>query len=111
VNAPIINKLPIPKWGEYNIERAACLAAELVRRGGISTIPGGKPLPESEHLSNLEKRELRARIEGIVADGFDLDEELYGTILDDFSSNACPQEFAIRIKEIVSSASDEVIKS
>ncbi len=103
VSSPVINNLPIPEWEEDEVQRVGKLAAELIRRGGLQTLPGGYSVPVGGNASTLEEHEIRTRIEKIVADGFSLREEHYDTVLADFSSNACPDDLALKIKQSVSS--------
>jgi hypothetical protein len=111
VSSPVINNLPIPEWGDQEIQSVGHIASELVRRGGTTTLPGGAPIPTVDALVNVERREILARIEGLVARGFELEKEHYDTILADFSSRACPRKLASRIDEVVSSAHVESITS
>jgi hypothetical protein len=103
VSSPVINNLPIPEWEEDEVQRVGKLAAELIRRGGLQTLPGGYSVPVGGNASTLEEHEIRTRIEKIVADGFSLREEHYDTGLVAFSSNACPDDLALKIKQSVSS--------
>ncbi|WP_276247552.1 hypothetical protein [Haladaptatus sp. YSMS36] len=99
VTAPVINNLPIPKWDDDQIADAAEIAAELTRRGGVKTIPGGHDVDQYAGRKDDDEIELRARIEHLVADGFNLDSTHLETVLNDFSDKACPKALSDAIGE------------
>lgn len=101
VNAPMIDSLPLPDWNSEEIDHAANLSAELVRRNGTDVLPGGKQVPRDTGVEDLENIEIRARIESIVAKGFDLDSDNIDTVLSDFSEKACTEELRKQIRELV----------
>jgi hypothetical protein len=92
VTAPVINNLPIPDWDSDQLEHVADIAAELTRRGGIETLPGGHQIESSDELVRESQSELIADIEVSVADGFDLSRTDLEVVLGDFSEKACPAE-------------------
>jgi len=97
VTSPAINNLPIPEWDDEQINRAANLAAELTRRGGIETLPGGRTLPDETGYDTTEREEIRAQIESVVAKGFELNRDELVTVLRDFSKKACSGDLRERI--------------
>ncbi|WP_331232220.1 Eco57I restriction-modification methylase domain-containing protein [Natronorarus salvus] len=99
VMAPVINNLPIPDWTDVQIAEAAEIAAEITRRGGIETIPGGHEVEQFSGYEYEDENTLRARIERLVADGFDLSGTHIETVLDDFSDKACPVALTEAIDE------------
>ena len=101
VNAPMIDSLPLPDWDTEEINHAAKLSAELVRRNGTEVLPGGKEIPSDTGVENVDNEEIRARIESVVARGFGLDEEDIDTVLSDFSQKACSDDFRDQIRELV----------
>jgi hypothetical protein len=111
VTAPSINNLPIPDWDEDQRERAADLAAELTRRGGIETLPGGRTVPQDTGCGELDRDEIRARIESVVTDGFGIRSSEMETILQDFSDKACPSELEERITALVAESNTEPVGS
>jgi len=102
MNAPMINNLPIPDWGDNEIKEAAEMAAELTRRGGTETLPGGRPVPSKTDYNSVNEEEIRARIEALVAKGYDLDQEEVNTVLSDFTENAASENLRSRIQKLVS---------
>ena len=107
VNAPMINNLPIPDWGDEEISQAADFAAELTRRGGTEMLPGGRPVPTNTNLEEVDRDEIRARIESLVAKGFDIERDEMNTILRDFSDKAASDSLRSRIRELVESSPEE----
>lgn len=101
VNAPMIDSLPLPDWDTEEINHAAKLSAELVRRNGTEVLPGGKEIPSNTGVENVDSEEIRSRIESVVARGFGLDEDNIDTVLSDFSQKACSEDFRDRIRELV----------
>lgn len=101
VTAPAINNLPIPDWNEDQINRAACLASELTRRGGIDILPGGKEIPTDTDLIQADRDEILAQIEEIVAQGFELQWDALKTVLSDFSQRACSDDLRSMIRKRV----------
>ena len=97
VTAPVINNIPIPDWDSDQIDRVADIAAELSRRGGIGTLPGGHQIQSSDEHLGQSHHELIADIEVSVADGFDLSRADLEVVLDDFSEKACSAEFRVEI--------------
>jgi hypothetical protein len=105
----MINNLPIPDWGESEIEQAAEMAAELTQRGGTETLPGGRPVPSDTNYNSADEEEIRARIESLVAKGYDLEREELDTVLSDFTENAASENLRDRIRELASSNSTEAV--
>ena len=97
VTAPAINNLPIPDWGQGQIEHVADIVAELNRRGGIEMLPGGHSMVSNEELHGASHSELVADIEVVVADGFGLSRADLDGVLDDFSEKACPADMRHKI--------------
>jgi hypothetical protein len=100
VTSPAINNLPIPEWDDEEIHRAGALAAELIRRGGIQSLPGGHIVPEDTGHGDIDRDEIQARIESIVSKGFDLEREELNTVLSDFSTRAASDDLRDRIREL-----------
>jgi len=110
VTSPAINNLPIPDWSQKQIEQVAALAGELTHRRGIKTLPGGDQVPRHEEDRSIDDNEIIARIESIVADGFDLGQDELDTVLSDFSDKAASSDLRNRIQELFSSdTSDPVL--
>ncbi len=101
VTAPVINNIPIPKWEENQIQQVAHLAGELTRRNGIETLPGGIPVPTGKSTGELEEMEIIARIEALVAKGYELEPEELDTVLSDFTTKAASNDLRDRIQEMV----------
>jgi len=108
VTSPAINNLPIPEWDDEQINRAANLAAELTRRGGTETLPGGRPVPSDTGYNSTDRDEIRAQIESVVAKGFELKREQLDTVLRDFSKKACSDELRERIRTLAEDNSTDV---
>jgi hypothetical protein len=109
MTAPVLNNLPLPNWESEGIKNVAELAAELSRRGGVESIPGGTEIDLDESYRDLDRDEIRARIESYVAKGYDLEREELDTVLSDFSTKAASQELRDRIQELVASDSEEIV--
>jgi hypothetical protein len=109
VTAPVINNLPIPEWDSEEIQQVAELAGELTRRNGIETLPGGQTVPTSDSAESLDNDEIRARIESLVAKGYDLEREELDTVLSDFSMKAASQGLRERIQELAADNSAESV--
>jgi hypothetical protein len=101
VTSPSINNLPIPEWDDNQISEAADLAAELTRRGGTEILPGGRSVPVDTGHQETDRDEIVARIEQLVAEGFEVGDGEIETILNDFSNKACSGSLRTRIKELV----------
>ena len=102
VTAPIINNLPIPEWTEEQIEQASKLALEMTSREGIEVAAGNRQVESVGELSDNSEIEIRAKIERLVADGFDLQKGHVDTLLNDFSDEACPSDMRDEILSEVS---------
>jgi hypothetical protein len=107
VTSPAINNLPIPEWNGEQISRAANLAAELTRRGGIDTLPGGRTVPSDTGYDDADRDEIIAQIESVVAKGFELKREELDTVLRDFSKKACSDDLRDRIRTLVESGTSD----
>lgn len=101
VTAPVINNIPIPEWDEDQIQQVANLAGELTKRNGINTLPGGNPVPTGRDTDELEEMEIIARIEALVAKGYDIEREELDTVLSDFTTKAASNDLRDRIQELV----------
>jgi hypothetical protein len=109
MTAPVLNNLPLPDWGPEEIQNVAELAAELSRRGGVESLPGGAAIDLGESYSDSNRDEIRARIESFVAKGYDLEREELDTVLSDFSTKAASQELRERIQELAAGDSVEAV--
>jgi hypothetical protein len=109
VTSPSINNLPIPNWKDSQITHAADLAAELTHRGGTETLPGGRQVPEETEWKDADRDEIRAQIESIVAEGFELRRNELDTILSDFTTKACSDSLRERIRELVEDHPSETV--
>ncbi len=107
MTAPVLNNLPLPDWDENDIERVAGLAAELSRREGVQSLPGGAELTTGSSHQDEERSEIRAQIESMVAKGYDLEREELDTVLSDFSTKAASEELRNRIRELAVSDTSE----
>jgi hypothetical protein len=105
----MINNLPIPDWNETEVEQAAEMAAELTRRGGTETLPGGRPVPSETGYTSADEEEIRAQIEALVAKGYGLNRDELDTVLSDFTENAASEHLRKRIQELVTSDSEEAV--
>ena len=94
MNSPMTNNLPIPDWDDSQISRAADLAAELTRRGGI--------------YSSVDEDEIRAKIESLVTKGFELKRDELDTVLRDFTKKACSDDLRDRIRELAEAGTSDV---
>jgi hypothetical protein len=108
MNSPMTNNLPIPDWDDSQISRAADLAAELTRRGGIDSLPGGHPVPSNTGYSSVDEDEIRAKIESLVTKGFELKRDELDTVLRDFSKKACSDDLRDRIRELAEAGTSDV---
>jgi len=97
VTAPIINNLPIPEWNEEQIKQASKLAIEMTSREGIEVAAGNRQIESVEELTDDTEVDIRAKIEGLVADGFNLQRDHVDTLLDDFSEDGCPSDMRDKI--------------
>lgn len=102
ITAPIINNFPIPDWDDDQIQQSAKLAAELTGREDIEVITGNRRVEADEELAEKSEAEIRAQIEGLVAQGYGLEKDHVDTLLNDFSHDACPAELRKKILEQVS---------
>jgi hypothetical protein len=107
VTSPAINNLPIPDWDAEQIGRAANLAAELTRRGGTTMLPGGRSVPADTGYDSIDRDEIIARVESLVAKGFELKRDELDTVLRDFSKKACSDDLRERIRELVDGGATE----
>lgn len=94
---PVLSNLPLPRWDEEQIARAARLAAELLRRGGTSTIAGDRILPATGDIMGLSRTELLVEIERLATAGFGLGQGHLRAILTDFSVEGCPPDLRIQL--------------
>jgi hypothetical protein len=108
MNSPMTNNLPIPDWDDRQISRAADLAAELTRRGGIDSLPGGQAVPSNTGHSSADEDEIRAKIESLVTKGFDLKRDELDTVLRDFTTKACSDDLRDRIRELAEAGTSDV---
>jgi hypothetical protein len=102
VNAPMTNNLPLPDWTDDGITEAAMAAAELTRRGGIETLPGGRDVPSDTGFEDDSESEIRRRIEALTASGFGLGRREIETVLSDFTEEACSDALREEIEGVVS---------
>lgn len=102
ITAPIINNLPIPNWDDDQIQQSAKLAAELTGREDIEIVAGNRQVETDEELAEKSEAEIRAQIEGLVAQGYGLEKDHVDTLLNDFSDDACPADLRKKILEQVS---------
>lgn len=100
MTAPVINNIPLPDWSSKEIDEVARLSAELSRREDVQTLPGGVEIEVDTQHEDLDTSEIRAGIESIVLNGFELGSKGISTILNDFNSKACPNSLRSRITEL-----------
>jgi len=108
MNSPMTNNLPIPDWDDRQISRAADLAAELTRRGGIDSLPGGQTVPSNTGHSSADEDEIRAKIESLVTKGFELKRDELDTVLRDFTKKACSNDLRDRIRKLAEADTSDV---
>jgi len=107
VNSPMVNHVPLPEWSDDQVSRVADLSAELIRRGGTETLPGGRDIPSNTGHGATDRDEIRAQIESIVAKGFELERDELGTILHDFSKKACSRDLRERILSLAEDSTSD----
>jgi hypothetical protein len=106
ITQPVLMQLPLPDWDERDRALVAALTTSLVARSGVERLPGGVHLESPRDLDDLSELELQARIEARVASGFGLTMGLWRSALEDFSEDACPDEF---VKELARVSPDREI--
>lgn len=89
VTAPVVNNVRLPDWSAEQIQRAADLAAVLLRNRGQSTLAADRVLPEAVVDDPVAAR---VELEALAAAGFGLSADQMRTLLSDFSDGAaaCP---------------------
>lgn len=89
VTAPVINNLPIPKFGEHEIKQVADCVALLLARAGYTLLAGGIDVSaraESSDFAPETSDSLLAEIEAMVAYGHGLTCEDLAVVRGDFSA-------------------------
>lgn len=89
---PVLSNLPLPSWDDEQIEEAAAVAAELLRRGGTSSMSGDRELLVVTSLADVASTDLLVSIERLALAGFALGSEELQAILSDFSDTGCSPE-------------------
>jgi len=100
VGARIINDLRLPDWSESDRTTAAAIASELVRRGGITHVPGPRSLPgDSTDWSSLTDQDLRSQLDVLAMCGFQLSAAHAQTMFDDFkdTNESVPADYRDRL--------------
>lgn len=97
VTAPVVNNVRLPDWSAEQVERAAELAAVLLREHGQSTLAADRVLPAAV----VDPVAARVELEALAAAGFGLGAEQMRTLLSDFSDGAaaCPGPLRAAILE------------
>ncbi|BBY96386.1 hypothetical protein MGALJ_60550 (plasmid) [Mycobacterium gallinarum] len=97
VTAPVVNNVRLPDWSAEQIERAAELAAALLREQGQDTLAADRVLPTTEG----DPVAARVELEALAAAGFGLQTDQMRTLLSDFSDGAaaCPAPLRTAILE------------
>lgn len=98
VTAPVVNNVRLPDWSDDQVQRAADLAAVLLRARGQATLAADRVLPEAV-LD--DPGEARIELEALAARGFGLEAAQMHTLLSDFSDGAaaCPDSLRTAILE------------
>lgn len=99
ITAPVVNNVRLPDWSPQQVERAAELAAVLLRERGQTTLAGDRVLPAAE----IDPTEARVELEALAAAGFSLGVDQMCTLLSDFSDGAaaCPASLRTAILEAI----------
>jgi hypothetical protein len=116
ITAPIIEGVPLVRLSPQKRREVAERVAELLMRGGVRFLPGGRPIdllvlrdqprPGGEPVSHARKtsEELLAEIEILIMGAFGLDAADLDTILRDFktSPEAVSREYRQLLRDMVS---------
>jgi hypothetical protein len=91
VTKPVLVHLPLPDWPNDVVDSVAELAWEMLARNDLSVMAGGRMIGRNVALTDLSQDELRARIEHMTLEGFDMQVADLVSVLSDFSDDACPE--------------------
>lgn len=92
VSAPVINNLPLPDWDEAQVQEAARITSELLRRGACLCLPGGTDVPHYAAYAQAPEYELMARLELLAAEGYGLDRADLAVMAGDFSMKGVSED-------------------
>ncbi|HUZ22191.1 MAG TPA: DNA cytosine methyltransferase [Streptosporangiaceae bacterium] len=92
ITRAIIEGLPLPDWRDGQIAAVADRVAELLLQGGVTELPGG-PVDQRDDgdgrpHEGQDPARLRAEIDLLVAEGFQLIPEQLETVLDELAESA-----------------------
>lgn len=87
VTAPVVNGLPLPDWGDCDVDDAAQLVTSILRRRGVERLAGGVVLMPNSY-EDSPQTELVVALNRLAFKGFGMSVMDAGVVLDDFSDRA-----------------------